>query len=79
MDKVTEQADGTGNSLVRCEVCGEELSVDFKECLLGGWPKHHGYTMRLVETPTNLDEVVEEAVGEPFRRAVSEVVERWGT
>ena len=50
---------GTNNdSLVRCTVCGSEEWVNFQACLQLGWPKCHGYTMRL-ETHPSLDAIGE--------------------
>ncbi len=37
----------TKNATVRCEGCGSTLEVRFATCLVQGWPKCCGLTMRL--------------------------------
>lgn len=51
------------DSAVKCRTCGSGCSVDFAECLRGGWPKCCGATMELVKQPKD--------VGEATRRALT--------
>ena len=43
------------DTTVRCEKCGRTKRVDFSVCLRMGWPKCHGYTMRLDKYPIPAD------------------------
>ena len=55
----------SGDSIVRCDKCSRELSVDFAWSLREGWPMCHGQTMRLLTTKAD----IAAAVGSVFARA----------
>jgi hypothetical protein len=55
------------DSLVRCGVCGRELTVSFAFCTRNGWPKCHGATMRLETRPS--EETIDKAVDGIFGNA----------
>jgi phage FluMu protein Com len=40
----------SADTTVRCDKCGSEQRVSFQACLRAGWPRCHGYTMRMVDT-----------------------------
>jgi hypothetical protein len=52
----------------RCDNCGREERVGFARCLASGWPRcactgdRYGYTMRLVTTKADIEEVVGRAL-----------------
>lgn len=52
---------------VRCLTCHRVLNVDFADCLAHGWPKCHGQTMRLLDSPPDVE--IDAAVGGIVRAA----------
>lgn len=55
------------DTLVRCPKCGRKQYLLFKNGLKNGWSKCCGYTMPIVKTKANIEQVVVDAACEGMK------------